>query len=49
MLLFPLPAWGARRKPAILERGKTRLPAEALRLRVSCPTGIPDDAWNAFE
>jgi tetratricopeptide (TPR) repeat protein len=32
-----------------LERGKTRLLAEALRLRVPRPIGVPDDAWTAFE
>ena len=33
----------------ILERGRTRLLAEALRLRVSRPAGVPDEVWIAFE
>ena len=33
----------------ILERGKTRLLAEALRLRVPRPANVPDDVWDAFE
>jgi CHAT domain-containing protein len=32
-----------------LERGKTRLLAEALRLRVPRPEGVPDRVWGAFE
>ncbi len=33
----------------MLERGKTRLLAEALRLRVPRPANIPDEVWTAFE
>jgi len=33
----------------ILERGKTRILAEALRLRIARPRDIPDEVWNAFE
>src|SRR5260370_10105979 len=33
----------------ILERGKTRLLAEALRLRIPRPTDVPDEVWSAFE
>ena len=33
----------------ILERGKTRLLVEALRLRVHRPANVPDDVWIAFE
>lgn len=33
----------------ILERGKTRLLTEALRLRVFRPTHVPDDVWITFE
>jgi CHAT domain-containing protein/tetratricopeptide (TPR) repeat protein len=33
----------------ILERGKTRLLAEALRLRVPRPANVPDVVWSAFE
>lgn len=33
----------------ILERGKTRLLAEALRLRVPRPANVPAQVWTAFE
>ena len=33
----------------ILERGKTRLLTEALRLRVRRPLQVPDSIWSAFE
>jgi len=33
----------------ILERGKTRLLAEALRLGVRRPPHVPDEIWSAFE
>ena len=33
----------------ILERGKTRLLTEALRLRVRRPPHVPDEIWSAFE
>jgi len=33
----------------LLERGKTRLLTEALRLRVPRPADVPDEAWSAFE
>jgi CHAT domain-containing protein/tetratricopeptide (TPR) repeat protein len=33
----------------ILERGKTRLLTEALRLRVRRPPHVPDEMWSAFE
>src|SRR5437016_4213324 len=33
----------------ILERGKTRLLAEALRLRIPCPAKVPDEVWAGFE
>src|SRR6266567_4532229 len=33
----------------ILERGKTRMLTEALRLRVRCPPQVPDEIWSAFE
>jgi len=33
----------------LLERGRTRLLAEALRLRVSRPPHIPDEIWSTFE
>jgi CHAT domain-containing protein/tetratricopeptide (TPR) repeat protein len=33
----------------ILERGKTRLLAETLRLRVTRPASVPDEAWSGFE
>ena len=33
----------------ILERGKTRLLTEALRLRVPRPKDVPDEVWTAFE
>lgn len=33
----------------ILERGKTRLLTEALRLRTQRPAGVPDTIWMAFE
>ena len=33
----------------ILERGKTRLLTEALRLRVRRPPHVPDEIWNTFE
>jgi len=33
----------------ILERGKTRLLTEALRLRVRRPPRVPDEIWNTFE
>ncbi len=33
----------------ILEQGKTRLLAEALRLRVPRPANVPDEVWTAFE
>ena len=33
----------------LLERGRTRLLAEALRLRVSRPPHIPDEVWSTFE
>jgi CHAT domain-containing protein/tetratricopeptide (TPR) repeat protein len=33
----------------ILERGKTRLLTEALRLGVPRPDGVPDEVWSAFE
>lgn len=33
----------------ILESGKTRLLAEALRLRVARPTGVPDEIWERYE
>ena len=33
----------------ILERGKTRLLTEALRLRIARPAGVPDEVWTAFE
>ena len=33
----------------ILERGKTRLLTEALRLRVRRPPHVPDEIWNMFE
>ena len=32
-----------------LERGKTRLLAEALRMRVPRPGNVPDEVWVAFE
>ncbi len=32
-----------------LESGKTRLLAEALRLRVTRPANVPNQAWNNFE
>ena len=33
----------------ILERGKTRLLAEALRLHVVRPVNVPDEVWSGFE
>jgi CHAT domain-containing protein/tetratricopeptide (TPR) repeat protein len=33
----------------ILERGKTRLLAESLRLQVPRPANVPDEVWAAFE
>ncbi len=33
----------------LLERGRTRLLAEALRLRVPRPPHIPDEVWSTFE
>ena len=33
----------------ILERGKTRLLTEALRLRVRRPPHVPDEVWSRFE
>jgi len=33
----------------ILERGKTRLLSEALRLRVPRPVNVPDEIWSMFE
>ncbi len=33
----------------ILERGKTRLLTEALRLRVRRPPHVPDEMWSTFE
>ena len=33
----------------ILERGKTRLLSEALRLRVPRPAKVPDEIWSLFE
>ena len=33
----------------ILERGKTRLLTEALRLRVRRPPHVPDEIWSTFE
>jgi len=33
----------------ILERGKTRLLAEALRWRIPRPVNVPDEVWAAFE
>jgi tetratricopeptide (TPR) repeat protein len=32
-----------------LERGKTRLLAEALHLRIPRPANVPDEVWMAFE
>ena len=32
-----------------LERGKTRLLTEALRLRIRRPPDVPDEIWSAFE
>ena len=33
----------------ILEQGKTRLLAEALRLRIARPDKVPDEVWQTFE
>jgi tetratricopeptide (TPR) repeat protein len=33
----------------LLERGKTRLLTETLRLRISRPINIPDEVWTTFE
>ena len=53
--LYPQAAFAAVRSGEtaeallILERGKTRLLTEALRLRVRRPSHIPDEIWSAFE
>lgn len=40
---------GAAKALIVLESGKTRLLAEALRLKMTRPKSVPDDAWSAFE